>query len=121
LNNQSDEQAIKEISVAQLNDLVDHNVTLVDVREEYEFVEIRADGAKLLPLDQIPKVSESLPSDEAIYIICASGNRSMVACEYLSARGFSAVNIIGGTIAWNLAGYKVNSGPVDQSEIFASP
>ena len=116
--NSESELPIEEISVEELNAIVHDNVLLLDVREEYEFYELRAAGAKLIPLDQIPNASDSLPEEQTIYIICASGNRSMVACEYLSAKGFTTVNVIGGTIAWNAAGYAVNRGQASESEIF---
>ena len=42
----------------------------------------------------------------------------MVACEYLNSKGFDAVNVIGGTIAWNAAGYPVSRGPFEHTEVF---
>ena len=120
LNNQVDEEPIEEITVEQLHQIMDQGIVLIDVREEYEFNEVRADGAKLLPLDQVPATTELLPRDKTIFIICASGNRSMVACEYLRSQGFTTTNIIGGTIAWNLAGYKVSTGSATEVELFGN-
>ena len=121
LNSQPDIEPIEEITVEELHQIIDQDVVLIDVREEYEFLEVRADGAKLLPLDQVPISTGVLPHDAMIYIICASGNRSMVACEYLRSHGFDTTNVIGGTIAWNLAGYRVNSGPAADVELFGNP
>jgi len=121
LNSQPDKEPIEEITVEELHQIIDQDVVLIDVREEYEFLEVRADGAKLLPLDQVPISTGLLPHDAMIYIICASGNRSMVACKYLRNHGFDTTNVIGGTIAWNLAGYRVNSGPAADVELFGNP
>ena len=118
MNSELDESSIEEITVEELNTIVEDNVLILDVREEYEFCELRATGAKLLPLEQVPNASDFLPEDQTIYIICASGNRSMVACEYLSDKGFTTVNVIGGTIAWSAAGYGVKRGQASESEIF---
>ena len=108
---------VNEITVEGLKEIADESI-VIDVREEYEFIEVRATGVKLLPLEQIPDASSTLPKEKQIFIICASGNRSMVACEYLNSKGFDAVNVIGGTIAWNAAGFPVRSGPFEDTEVF---
>ena len=111
-----DKPLVKEITVEELKEIADESI-VIDVREEYEFIEVRAIGVKLLPLEQIPDAASSLPKEKQIFIICASGNRSMVACEYLNSKGFDAVNVIGGTIAWNAAGYPVSRGPFEATEV----
>ena len=111
-----DKPLVKEITVEELKEVADESI-VIDVREEYEFIEVRAIGVKLLPLEQIPDAASSLPKEKQIFIICASGNRSMVACEYLNSKGFDAVNVIGGTIAWNAAGYPVSRGPFEGTEV----
>ena len=108
---------VNEITVEDLKEIADESI-VIDVREEYEFIEVRATGVKLLPLEQIPDAAPTLSKEEQIFIICASGNRSMIACEYLNSKGFEAVNVIGGTIAWNAAGYPVSSGPYEDNEVF---
>ena len=108
---------VNEITVEDLKEIADESI-VIDVREEYEFIEVRATGVKLLPLEQIPDAASTLPKEKQIFIICASGNRSMVACEYLNSKGFDAVNVIGGTIAWNAAGYPVSRGPFEHTEVF---
>ena len=115
MNDELDKPTVAEISVEELRGISE--CLVIDVREEYEFVEVRAKGAKLLPLEQVPLSLDSLPKDRIIYVICASGNRSRVACEYLDKHGFDSVNVIGGTIAWNTSGYSVNRGPIDDGEV----
>ncbi|MFL2697124.1 MAG: rhodanese-like domain-containing protein [Acidimicrobiales bacterium] len=111
-----DKPLVSEITVEELKKIADESI-VIDVREEYEFIEVRATGVKILPLEQIPDATSSLPKEKQIFIICASGNRSMVACEYLNSKGFDAVNVIGGTIAWNAAGYPVSRGPFEATEV----
>ena len=110
---------IEEITVDELQKLGLKDTLVIDVREEEEFFEIRAAGAILLPLNEVPENAEALPKGEKIYIICASGNRSMIACEFLSGRGYSPVNIVGGTKAWMSAGNDVISGPISDSSYFS--
>lgn len=109
---------IEEITVDELQKLGSKDILVIDVREEEEFLEIRAAGAILLPLGQVPENIETLPKNEKFYIICASGNRSMVACEFLRDRGYSPVNIVGGTKAWMSAGNDVITGPISDSSYF---
>jgi rhodanese-related sulfurtransferase len=35
-----------------------------------------------------------------VYVICASGNRSKTATDWLRARGVDAISVAGGTSAW---------------------
>mgnify|MGYP005744659063 CR=1 FL=1 len=48
---------IEEISIDELAKLDLENICLVDVREEYEFIEMRVPGALLLPLGEVPELS----------------------------------------------------------------
>ena len=110
---------IEEITVSELQKLALEEPLIIDVREEDEFLEIRATGAMLLPLGQVPENTTELPKNEKFYIICASGNRSMVACEFLSNQGYSPVNVVGGTKAWLSAGNDVITGPISDSSYFS--
>jgi rhodanese-related sulfurtransferase len=40
-------------------------------------------------------------------VICRSGGRSLRACEFLAEQGVEAVNVAGGTLAWQLSGREV--------------
>ena len=60
LNEGIEKPMVKEITVEDLKEIADESV-VIDVREEYEFIEVRATGAKLLPLEQIPDAVTALP------------------------------------------------------------
>lgn len=79
---------------------------LVDVRTPKEYAEGHVPQALPIPLDQLPARMGELSShkDAPIYVICESGGRSARASELLSAAGYRAVNIDGGTYAWREAG-----------------
>lgn len=108
--------SINEIEVTELASVIeddtDRTVTLIDVRMPDEFEAERVPGALLLPLPELPDRFGEIPLDGTVYIICRSGNRSMTACEFLSARGYDTCNIAGGTIAWAESGRTIHSGPV---------
>ena len=74
---------LTEITIEELASMDLKDICLIDVREEYEFIEMRVPGAELLPLGEVPENLEKFPMDEPVYLICASGNRSRVAGDYL--------------------------------------
>ena len=89
-------------------------VELIDVRSLEEFNEIHAVGARHVPLGAFdPSAvirSRTTPSTEPLYFICAVGARSAWACELMMAAGYpNVVNVEGGTQAWYLAGFPVES------------
>lgn len=94
------------ITVNQLAEKQRHSqVDLVDVRTPIEFREVHADGAQNWPLDALdPKAiveSRNGRSDEPVYVICNSGNRSSKAVKRFHDAGFdNVVNVAGGTTAW---------------------
>ncbi|SMF25148.1 rhodanese-like domain-containing protein [Pseudobacteriovorax antillogorgiicola] len=80
---------------------------LLDVRSPEEFAEVHAKDAINLPLDQvnIDSLRDALPQlgdEDRIYVICRSGQRSMMACQMLENAGLTntLVNVEGGTMKW---------------------
>lgn len=102
---------INEIDVDALEALGPATIQLIDVREADEYEGARVPGAALVPLGTVPDALESLERDRTVYVICASGGRSMRAAEFLADAGFDAVNIAGGTKGWIASGRPVDSGP----------
>ena len=96
--------AVSEIDVDALEELGPDNVQLIDVREPAEYQQARVPGARLVPLATEPDILPELDGTRAVYLICASGGRSLNAATWLSGHGFDAVNVAGGTKAWIAAG-----------------
>jgi len=89
------------------------SITLVDVRTPAEFGEVHADLAKNVPLDRLSAEAVALlrgSAGGALYVICRSGTRGKAGCEKLAAMGVEAVNVEGGTSAWEAAGLPVVRG-----------
>ena len=101
---------VPAIDVASLRQHLDEGAPLVDVREPDEYAEVRAPGARLVPLGEVPDRLAEIPTDQTVYVICRSGGRSARAVEYLRANGVDAVNVTGGTLAWVESGAPVESG-----------
>ncbi|MBN6188802.1 rhodanese-like domain-containing protein [Aneurinibacillus sp. BA2021] len=76
-------------------------VQIIDVREPEEVAAGMIPGAKHIRLAELPqRMHEIDPNKEAI-IVCRSGNRSGMACEYLMDQGYKQVkNLLGGMNGW---------------------
>jgi adenylyltransferase/sulfurtransferase len=92
------------ISVQKLKEKMDAGeaLSLIDVREPFEFEIARIDGAKLIPLGEVPKRADELDRSQMLVIHCHSGARSARAVRLLKQRGFVNVyNLEGGIDAWS--------------------
>lgn len=69
------------------------NATLVDVREAWELAGGQVEGAKNIPLGEIPnRIEEFREMSKPIILFCRSGNRSGMARAILQAQGISDVH-----------------------------
>ena len=93
---------MKSISTEELQEIVeaDQKVQLIDVREDEEVAMGMIEGAKHIPLGELPERFTELNQSETYHIICRSGRRSANAAEFLESKGFEAVNIEGGMLEW---------------------
>lgn len=91
---------MSEIDVEELARRLDGGAVLIDVRNPDEYTAAHVPGARLLPLGELPYRTGEVPPDVQVLLICRTGNRSMVAAEFLSEQGVDAVNVAGGTKAW---------------------
>ena len=77
---------------------------LLDVREPWEFETARIDGAKLIPMGDVPsRAHQELDPEEPIVVVCHHGVRSMNVTVWLRQQGFEkAQSMRGGIDAWSL-------------------
>lgn len=101
---------MREIDVDQLEQAMADGATVVDVREPAEFAQAHIPGATLIPMDQLTARLDELDRSGTVHLVCRSGHRSGVMCELLTAHGFDAVNVAGGTLAWVQAGKPFDRG-----------
>ncbi|HEV2286235.1 MAG TPA: rhodanese-like domain-containing protein, partial [Steroidobacteraceae bacterium] len=74
---------------------------LIDVREPYEFEVSHLEGARNIPLGELPQRLAEIPRDGAPVFICRSGGRSLRACKLALAAGVaSPANLEGGMLGW---------------------
>ncbi len=100
-----------EVSVAELAAILDADPTipLIDVRNPEEYAAGRVPGAVLVPMHTVPVRLQDIPSDRTVYVVCAVGGRSGQVAAWLEPQGYDVVNVAGGTQAWVMSGYPVES------------
>jgi rhodanese-related sulfurtransferase len=98
-----------EITVDELARRLERGAVLVDVRQPDEYAEAHVPGAVLIPLNELPDRVGDVPKADEVLVICRSGGRSAMACEFLEDQGINAVNVVGGTLAWLDAGRAVDT------------
>lgn len=99
------------ISVAEAREMLTQgDAVMVDVREPDEYVEVHAEGVRLIPvntvLNEVKQLREFAGGKDVLFI-CKSGQRSALAAEFATAAGLELAmfNVEGGTMAWVAAGY----------------
>ncbi|MBB6021925.1 rhodanese-related sulfurtransferase/TusA-related sulfurtransferase [Paenibacillus sp. JGP012] len=74
---------------------------LLDVREPAEYAFNRIAGALSIPLGELESRIQELDQDAEIYVVCQTGNRSDLACQLLTEKGFKQVtNVEPGMTSW---------------------
>jgi len=74
----------------------------VDVRMPWEVAQAPAGDSINIPLNQLPQHLDQLPHDvDHLVIICAHGQRSLMATQWLRQNGFAtAQSLMGGMASW---------------------
>ena len=97
-------RGVKEVNTVEALQLINHkNALILDVRNDTEYQSGHILNAKLIPLGNLTgRIGElERHRDQAIVVVCRSGQRSASACSMLGKQGFKqAYNLSGGVIAW---------------------
>jgi rhodanese-related sulfurtransferase len=106
INGLKQTKIMANITVQELKERMDkgEQLTIIDVRETYEFEEGNIPGATNIPLALVPLKLEDLEQyrNEELIMQCRSGARSAAATQVLMSNGFTNVrNLEGGILAWN--------------------
>nr|MBI3614517.1 sulfurtransferase [Nitrospirota bacterium] len=106
---------IKECTIAEAKARLDRGepIHFLDVREDHEFAQGHATGARHLGRGILERDIEGLIQDKqaAIILYCGGGYRSALAAESLQQMGYRNVISMGGGIkAWRDAGFPLESG-----------
>jgi len=78
-------------------------ITLLDVREPWEYQTASIAGSKLIPMGDVPsRAHQELDPEAHIVVICHHGVRSLNVTHWLRQQGFESVQSMrGGIDAWS--------------------
>lgn len=107
---------MKHISVSSFREVIDaeksnSSVDFINVCTPAEYKEKHIKGVRSVPLDQIEHRMNEFKDKKTIYVHCRSGRRGIAAIDKLISLGVKAelVNVEGGILAWEEAGYGITS------------
>lgn len=101
-----------EIYPDDVQEWLQRNAHLIDVREEWEFSSGHIPGSVNIPMSEVQQRMK--PDGRPVVLICAVGGRSGQVAQYLSANGFSEVaNLLGGITSWQAQGNAINTGSTE--------
>jgi rhodanese-related sulfurtransferase len=95
---------MKQLTPQALSEYLQNTTpVMIDVREAHELVHGMIEGAKHIPMNDIPlRIDELEPAkSETVVLICRSGKRSAQVGQYLEHLGFNdIINLDGGMNGW---------------------
>ncbi|MDE5977120.1 MAG: rhodanese-like domain-containing protein [Turicibacter sp.] len=87
----------RSISIAQLNQIMNTNPKIIDVRDPYQFAQYHLKTAVNIPYQTLVMYPERyLNFQDIYYLICAHGGESYRACTMLEPYGYKVMSIAGG-------------------------
>ncbi|MFK7780511.1 MAG: rhodanese-like domain-containing protein [Candidatus Gracilibacteria bacterium] len=89
----------KEINTNEFKEKFLNNrdsLEIIDVRENFEFNQLRIKGSKLIPISNLGNKLNEINWDKEVIIICRSGARSGYITNILNSKGFDSKNLAGG-------------------------
>ena len=96
-------QQLSQIAVETLHSMR-HDLKILDVRDKSEWEEGHIKGATHIPYYFLVQRLQELDNTQPLALICASGQRSSIACSLLQKNGFTQLfNVVGGMDAWEQA------------------
>ena len=100
-------QQLEQMPVERLHSLR-HELNILDVRDQDEWEEGHIRGARHIPYYFIEQHIKELDDSRPLGVLCASGQRSSLACSILQRHGFTQLfNVEGGMDAWAKEGFEM--------------
>ena len=81
---------------------VQENIVVLDVREAAEYIFNHIPNSISIPLGELDERLHEIDKEAEIFIVCRTGNRSDLAAQKLTEKGFGkVVNVIPGMSEWS--------------------
>jgi rhodanese-related sulfurtransferase/TusA-related sulfurtransferase len=85
----------------ELQEKLNGDVQVIDVRESAEYAFSHIPGAVSIPLGELEERTGELDKDKETYVVCRTGNRSDMAAQKLTESEFKNVkNVVPGMSSW---------------------
>ena len=94
---------VPTVALSGVPDPLPEGLTVLDVREGFEWDAGHIEGAVHVPLGELPQRLDEVPSGQTL-VVCKVGGRSGQATAWLSQQGYDVVNLDGGMLEWEAAG-----------------
>jgi rhodanese-related sulfurtransferase len=104
-----------------LGPLLHGQLTLVDVRTEQEFEQVRVPGVLHIPVTEIKGRLGEIPAEHPVAFLCRSGHRSSLAARMAARHRDDVMNVAGGMDAWLDAGLPSATCPVSHEHASTRP
>lgn len=92
INNENLEKKLEE----------NENLVVLDVREAAEYAFNHITNAISIPLGELGERMDELNKENEIFVVCRTGNRSDLAAQMLTEKGFAnVVNVVPGMSQWS--------------------
>ena len=105
---------MREVSMFEFVKAHEAGVAVIDVSDVEEYNRGHIPGAASLPLGDLSRDLTAarcqIRRDAPVYVVCAVGNRSLIATGMLMHAGYDAFSVLGGTSGWVKAGNPVVGG-----------
>lgn len=103
--------AIHQVTIRELKGILPGGGTLIDVRELDEYIAGHIPRAVSIPMSTIEDNVNRFRDEFDVYLVCQSGRRSLMACEFLHDRDIvNVVNVATGTLGWVASGGSLTQG-----------
>jgi rhodanese-related sulfurtransferase len=94
---------IPTVSMDGVPDPLPEGLTVLDVRESFEWEHGHIDGALHIPMNELPERIAEVGEGQTL-VVCKVGGRSGQVVGWLQQQGYDAVNLDGGMLDWAAAG-----------------
>ncbi|HWK25900.1 MAG TPA: rhodanese-like domain-containing protein [Solirubrobacter sp.] len=89
------------------------SIQLIDVREPHEWEAGHIDGARWVPMGDLPTQAETFDAAQPVVFYCRVGGRSAMAAQAFRRAGYDAYTMTGGLIEWEARGLPLDGHVAD--------
>lgn len=108
-----------EVCTTQVRQQAQIGALLIDLRERHESAALAFDAPEILlfPFGELEHRWAELPRDRDLILVCQTGEKSVMAAEFLDQKGFiRASPMRGGVLLWMQKGYPVTGKRFDSAD-----